>query len=64
VKAFRKVKDFPLFNWLPHLVDGYSKDNMNIDDNRTSDLERRLTSISHEKSKLEVESMGFDSEES
>jgi hypothetical protein len=54
VKAFRKVKDFPLFNWLPHLVDGYTKDNMNIDDNRTSDLARRLTSISNEKSKLEV----------
>lgn len=64
VKAFRKVKDFPIFNWLPKLVDGYSKEYMNIDDSRTSDLARRLTSISNEKSKAEVESMGFDSHES
>ena len=64
VKAFKKVKDFPIFNWLPKLVEGYSKENMNIDDSRTSDLARRLTSISNEKQKFEVESMGFDSKES
>ena len=54
-----------LFKWVPKLVDGYSIQHMNIDqsDLKSSGLLSKLTMIQHEKTKIETESMGFESSE-
>jgi ribosomal protein L14E/L6E/L27E len=63
VAVFNKVYDLPIFSWVPKLVEGYQKKTMNIDDSKAADMVRRLTVISKERTKIETESMGFDSSE-
>ena len=60
MSAFKKVHSLPLFTWVPKLVEGYSHDNMNMDDGKTTDLTRKLTAIQNEKQKTETEKLGFD----
>jgi hypothetical protein len=65
VSAFKKVNALPLFTWVPKLIEGYSKDNMNMDESgaRSLDMVRKLTVIQNDKTRSETESMGFVSTE-
>ena len=53
-----------MFKWVPKLVHGYKQEYFNIDDGKThTEVVRRLTVVSNEKSKTLTQSMGFDDEE-
>ena len=48
--AFKKVHNLSMFTWVPKLIEGYSRNNMNMDETSKSiDFSRRLTLISHER---------------
>jgi hypothetical protein len=58
------VQKLEIFTWVPRLVEGYSRECMNMDEGGSSvDLKKRLTMIQSEKAKNEAERMGFTSEE-
>lgn len=66
VSNFKKVANLPLFTWVPHLVDGYNKEGMNIDEeyhSKAGELQRKLTTISNDRVRNETETMGFTSDE-
>ncbi|CDW76980.1 ubiquitin carboxyl-terminal hydrolase 15 [Stylonychia lemnae] len=65
VSAFKKVQNLPLFTWVKQMIDGYSKENMNMDDSiaKASDFSKKLTVLSNERSRTETENLGFDTTE-
>jgi len=65
VSTFRKVSNLPMFTWVPKLIDGYDHESMNMDqdNDKVSNLQKKLTMISNERIRTETESMGFNSEE-
>lgn len=63
IKVYKKVQTLPIFSWVPHIIKGYNKGCMNMDDNKGNDFGRRLTVISNERAKNETEQMGFNSQE-
>lgn len=62
--VFKDVQNLQMFTWVPKLVLGFTQENMNLDDLRTSEIVRRLTVISNERAKTHTEQLGFDSQES
>jgi hypothetical protein len=48
---------------VPVLIEGYKRDRINFDDSKGAEMVRRLTVISKERAKIEIEKMGFDTSE-
>ena len=65
MSAFKRVSNLPLFTWLITLIDGYNKENMNIDDTaiKHTSISKQLTMMSNERNKTESEKLGFSSKE-
>ena len=44
-------------------MDGFSDENMNIDEVKTNEISRRLTIVQNERTRKQTEQMGFDTKE-
>ena len=54
IASFAKAKDLPMFSWMTKIINGYKREFLNIDEQKASDITRRLTSISNERFKVET----------